>query len=308
MAGSFHSMGTTITVTPATALKPVKEVFECVDLELSEWKNQSPLSQVNQSAGLTPTQCPQSVCDAVALSLSVAMQTDGAYDPTWASMWELWNFKNPILPSQEEITSRLPLVNWRNVQINDSAIYLTEEGMMLGLGGIAKGIALNESRDALLSQGCKEFMIVSGGQVLVNGSSRQVGIRKPDGLHNEFVAIVELKNTSISTSGDYEQYFEVDGVRYHHIIDPRTGFPAKGTRSVTVISEDAALADALSTGLFVMGSEKAIALVNSIPGVEAYIIDSAGSLQMSSNFAKFLCNANSVEGSASSDLIPASDQ
>jgi len=226
--------------------------------------------------------------DALLKAMDISELTAGAYDPTWACMWEFWDFKIPTLPSEHDIAMRLPLVNWENVNIDGNTVFLQEKGMMLGLGSIAKGAALNQARDALLSKHIGNFMIVTGGQVTVNGEPRIIGIRKPDGLPNEFIAKVEITNTSISTSGDYEKYFEVDGVRYHHIINPRTGYPARGTKSVTVISKDAAFADALSTGLFVVGSTNAMQLVNTLPGVEAFIIDCEGKQFMSSGMHEFI--------------------
>ena len=274
-------MGTTIHVKPANAVSIVKEIFQRVDNEMSEWKLDSPLSKVNAEAGKSAVQCPLELCSAIALSLSISQQTDGAFDPTWASLWDLWDFNTPSLPLDTEINARLPLVNWKNVVLDGNAVFLKHEGMSLGLGGIAKGIALNKSRVALLDEGIDDFMIVAGGQVLVHGIPRRIGIRKPDGLTNEFVEVLELANTCISTSGDYEKYFELGGVRYHHIIDPRNGFPARGTRSVSVIATDAAIADALSTALFVMGPDKAVQLVNTISGVEALIIDSNDVMHLS---------------------------
>ncbi len=286
-------MGTYVIVHPSIATSIVKTVFSKIDLEMSEWKNDSQLSQVNAAAGISPVECSSSLLKAVELSLATSKQTDGAFDPTWACMWEFWDFNTAILPTKEEVASRLPLVNWKNVEISDSTIFLKEKGMMLGLGGIAKGVALNQSRDALLKEGMTDFMIVSGGQVLVQGETRKIGIRKPGGMPSEFVAIVQIKDTSISTSGDYEKYFDVDGVRHHHILDPRTGFPAtSGTRSVTVISKDAAVADALSTALFIMGPQKAIGAVNTMDGVEALVIDDKGTFITSSNFARFLSDPN----------------
>lgn len=275
-------MGTTVHVQPEHAADTVQKVFERVDLEMSEWKEDSPLSNINRKAGISKVKCPEELVDAIQIALDISNLTSGSYDPTWACMWELWDFKNPTLPSKQEINVRLPLMNWEKVKIEGNTVFLQEEGMMLGLGSIAKGVALNQARDVLLSKQIENFMLVVGGQVMVNGSPRIVGIRKPDGLANEFIAKVEITNTSISTSGDYEKYFELNGVRYHHIIDPQTGYPARGTKSVTVVSTDAALADALSTGLFVMGAERAIVLVNTLPGVETFIIDSEGNQFMSS--------------------------
>jgi len=301
-------MGTTILVRPSSALTIVKKCFENVDTTMSEWKNNSTITEINKNAGLSSVECPAMVCETVELSLLLAKQTGGAFDPTWACMWELWDFKNPSLPTQEKIEALLPLVNWEDVVVEGNTVRLEKEGMMLGLGAIAKGIALNDARAALLHEGFKNFMIVAGGQVVSQGNSISVGIRSPDGTLNEFAAEVTIQNSSISTSGDYENYFEVDGVRYHHIIDPRTGYPVQnGIRSVTVICEDAAVADALSTALFVMGAKPAIAYVDSVEGIEALIITENDGMLYSSNFAEFLNNANSVEGSSSTNLISAGD-
>jgi thiamine biosynthesis lipoprotein len=282
--GSFESMGTMVIVQPASATHIVQEIFERVDSQMSEWKVNSPLSVVNAQAGKSPVVCPPALCSAIALALSISKQTEGAFDPTWAALWDLWDFKNPRLPKVSEISSRLPLVNWKNVVLDGSSVFLAKKGMALGLGGIAKGIALNQARDALLSHEINDFMIVVGGQVLVHGDRRRIGIRKPDGLQNEYIGIVEIENKCISTSGDYEKYFEDKGIRYHHILDPSTGYPARGLRSVTVIANDAAVADALSTGLFVMGLSDAMRLVEHAFDIEALFIDSHNVVFASSGF------------------------
>ena len=282
---SFKSMESTIYVSPQNALPIVQEVFTRVDKELSEWKSESLLSEVNKNAGIKAVTCHTDVIAAVQLSLQIAKQTNGLFDPTWASMWELWDFDIAIVPAKQEITSRLSLVNWEQVEVTNDTIQLTEVGMMLGLGGIAKGIALNQAREALLNKGINDFMIVSGGQVLANGEPKAIGIRTPDGLPDDIIAIAELKDASISTSGDYEKYFEVEGVRYHHIIDPRTGFPANsGVRSVSVISTNAAVADAFSTALFVMGVDQGLALVEQTDNLEAYYIEDGKTVTQSSGF------------------------
>jgi len=127
-------------------------------------------------------------------------------------------------------------------------------------------------------------MLVAGGQVLAQGATRRIGIRKPDGIPSELIGVVEITNACISTSGDYEKYFEVDGIRYHHIIDPRTGFPASGVRSVTVLAKDAAVADALSTALFVLGVETGMEFVENTERVEALFIDRTSLVHKSSGF------------------------
>ena len=153
---------------------------------------------------------------------------------------------------------------------------------------IAKGVALDLAREALIAKGVNDFMIVAGGQVLVNGLNNgrpwRVGIRDPEKEQDEYFAVLEVTDTCVSTSGNYEKFFFKDGVRYHHIIDPRTGFPAKDTVSVTVISKDATLADALSTAMFVLGPVGAIELANKIEGVDALIIAENGDLSKSAGF------------------------
>jgi FAD:protein FMN transferase len=281
---SFESMGTVVHVEPSRYASLVQEIFERVESEMSEWKDNSPLTLVNNSAGKSEVACPDRVLSAVQTALSIAEMTDGAFDPTWASIWHLWDFTKSNVPTKMEVSRLLPLINWKNIRISGQLVSLKKEGMLLGLGGIAKGIALHEARDALIAEGVADFMLQVGGQVLVHGSERVIGIRKPDGSPNELIGTVTLKDTSVSTSGDYEKFFIVDGVRYHHIIDPSTGFPARGVNSVTVVTNDASIADALSTALMVMGVTEGMALVEDLHGVEALFIDDSMALYLSTGF------------------------
>ena len=276
----------------AADLQLVLQIFHDVDATMSEWKPKSPLSTVNEAAGSHPVQVPSDLFVAVSRALEIAELTSGAFDPTWAALWELWDFSPTTeselrIPTKEQRNALLPLVNWEEVQMDESlqTIFLPDEGMALGLGGIAKGFALDIAKDELQLRGVDNYMIVVGGQVLVGGTNEglpwRIGIRKPDGAADEFVAVLNVTDTCVSTSGDYEKYFEIKGTRYHHIIDPRTGFPVQGIRSVTVITPDATLADALSTALFVMGTDSAIQLVDNLPTVEVIIIDSAGQMHLS---------------------------
>ncbi len=281
---SFESMGTVVYVQPGIYSHKIKNIFARVDNDMSEWKSNSPLSIVNKSAGMQGALCPVSVVEAVQEALSIAELTMGAFDPTWASMWNAWDFTKQQVPSLAEINALLPLVNWENVEVTGQVVSLKEKGMKLGLGGIAKGIALDDSRDALIADGVKNFMLQVGGQVLVHGNERVIGIRKPEGSPNELIGTVTLKNASISTSGNYEKFFMKDGTRYHHIIHPKTGYPARGLQSVTVISQDATLADALSTALFVMGIKDGITLIESLSNAEALFIDDNNVIHQSSGF------------------------
>ena len=288
-SGTFESMGTTITVIPYAALPIVQDVFVLTESQMSEWKDDSPLSRINQHAGNKPVQVPQNLFHVIQRSLEIAEMTSGAFDPTWASLWKIWKFdENYAVPLQEQVDDLLPSVNWKNVLLNknEQSVYLPLGN--IGLGGIAKGVALDKARKVLLQQGFEDFMIVAGGQVLVHGSKNgqpwRVGIRDPEKEQTDYFAVLELTDTCVSTSGNYEKFFIKDDIRYHHIIDPKTGYPARGVQSVTVISQDATLADALSTALFVMGVEDGIRLIESVSNVEALFIDENNVIHQSSGF------------------------
>lgn len=266
------------------AMDIVREVFEHVDAEMSEWKATSPLYAVNGAAGQGAVPVSAEVRALIRRGIDLGRSTDGAFDITWAALWGLWDFKSdsPSVPSDAAIAERVSRIDYAKVQVDDAAgtVALPEAGMTLGLGGIAKGYALDVAAKRLRDAGVDDFMISGGGQVYVSGSRDgrpwRVGIRDPRGGPADFFALVELSSGSVSTSGDYERYFELGGIRYHHILDPRTGRPARGVRSATVIGEDATLADALSTALVVMGAEAGLKLAEETAGIEAVIVDDQG--------------------------------
>ncbi|MHC5112927.1 MAG: FAD:protein FMN transferase [Planctomycetota bacterium] len=273
-----------------TAAEIVFGVFRDVDARMSEWKDSSPLSSVNRAAGYGAVPVPDDLRAVLRRGVQIGDLTNGAFDVTWAALWGLWDFKaeTPRVPDDDKITERVALVDYKRVEIDDDAgtVRLAEPGMMLGLGGIAKGYALDQSAEALRAKGIHSFLISAAGQMLVgaekNGRPWRIGIRDPRGEPADFFAHIEVTNTSVSTSGDYEQYFVLDGRRYHHILDPRTGRPARGVRSATVVCADATLADALSTSLIVLGPDAGLALVETLPGVEAVVVDQEGALHVSS--------------------------
>lgn len=268
-------------------------IFREVDARMSEWKETSPLSAVNRAAGGEPVPVPADLRRVLHRALDVARRTDGAFDPTWAALWGLWDFRaaEPRVPETEEIVRRAALVDWTRVEIDDAAgtVRLADPGMALGLGGIAKGWALDRAAEELRKRGFGSFLLTAGGQVMAGGLRHtvegrrpwKVGIRDPRGGPDDYFARVPVTDASLSTSGDYESFFVVDGVRYHHILDPRTGRPARGLRSATVISPDATLADALSTALVVMGAERGMRTVEELPAVETVLVDGAGEVTVS---------------------------
>jgi len=292
-------MGTRIeVVVPDTVRAPeaasvVFDTFTEVDARMSEWKDTSPLSAVNREAG-TAVAVPADLRAVVRRGLDVGELTGGAFDISWAPLWGLWDFRNtaaPRVPTDAEIAPRVALVDYRKVVVDDVAgtVRLLEPGMKLGLGGIAKGHALDQSAARLRARGVPDFLISSGGQVYAGGTKEghlwRVGIRDPRGPLTDDFAVVQVSNGSVSTSGDYESYFVVGGVRYHHILDPRTGKPARGLRSATVIASDATLADALSTACMVLGESRAVELIEGLEGVEAVLVTDAGAVVSTSGLA-----------------------
>lgn len=291
-------MATPITVeAPAARIDEaallVFDVFRRVDAEMSEWKDTSPLSAVNSMAGVGPVPVPGDLRRVIARAVEIGGLTDGAFDPTWAALWGLWDFKaeSPAVPPEAEIAARLPLIDSTAVRIDDGAgtVFLPEPGMLLGLGGIAKGYALDRAAAALREAGITSFLLSAGGQIVVGdppdrdgGRPWRIGIRDPRGPGDDSFATLELDNSGVSTTGDYERYFILDGVRYHHVLDPRTGRPSRGVRTVAVVSTDATLADALSTALMILGVERGLALVESLSEVEAVFVDDAGAVHVSS--------------------------
>ncbi len=269
--------------------------FRALDLELSEWREGSPLSAVNRAAGLGAVAVPPELFALLERSLALGRSTDGAFDVSWAALWGTWDFRatTPRLPDAAEISARLPLVDSRRVRLDRAtlAVELPERGMKLGLGAIGKGYALDQCAALLAQRGIGEYLLVSGGQVLARGARDgrpwRVGLRDPRGGPEEIFARFELADASLSTSADNEQFFEIEGVRYHHILDPRTGWPAKGLRSATVLHREATDADALSTALLVLGAERGFEVVRALGG-EALVVDDQGAVASTSGFERML--------------------
>jgi thiamine biosynthesis lipoprotein len=256
---------------------------------LSEWKPDSDVSKVNDNAGVAPVHVGPELRDNVRVGLQVARWSDGAFDVSWAALRGLYLFQpgQERVPTDAELKAKLPLVNYRDIVLDDKqeTVFLKRKGMQLGLGGIAKGYALEKAADILRARGIVNYMIFGGGQVLVNGHKGdrawRVGVQHP--RLNDYFGFVEADSGSIATSGDYEHAFTKDGKRWHHIIDLKTGRPVQHTASVTVVSESAFYADAIDTALFIMGAKKALKKLASAPGPKAdlLIVDSEMRLHMS---------------------------
>ena len=291
------AMSTRIAVTlPASQMVQADVAFAAfhdVEAEANEWRPASALSVVNSAAGRHPVVLSSDLFGLLVRGVEISAATGGAYDITWGALWDLWDFGSghPTIPSMEAIDARLGSIDYRRVQLDPAAqsVYISEPGVVIGLGGLAKGHALDRAVSALRGRGVGCYSISAGGQVAVGGLREgrpwRVGIRDPRGEPLDSFAILELTDTSVSTSGDYERFFLEGGVRYHHILDPKTGLPSRGVRSATVISDDATLADGLSTAFMVMPRAESMELAEAMPQVEVVLVDDRGRVWQSSGVA-----------------------
>jgi thiamine biosynthesis lipoprotein len=298
-------MGAEIHVSAWTGDEPAaratfQEIFAELDrLEslMSVWREGSDIVRLNAAAGVKPVAIGSDVMDALRAARVVGDLTDGAFDVTFAAVSDVWKFdhdQDNRIPPREDIERRLPRVDYRALVLDSTArtAYLPRAGMRAHLGGIGKGYAVDRAAGILRSRGISDFMIQFGGDLYVAGAHGErpwrLGIRDPRGPADRIFAAIELTNSSFSTSGDYERFFMHDGRRYHHIIDPRTGEPARGSRSVTIVADTATLADALSTGVFVMGPDKGMALIERLPKVDGVIVGDDNRVLVSSGIRERL--------------------
>jgi thiamine biosynthesis lipoprotein len=271
---------------------------EVVRLEnmMSNFIPESELSRINQNAGKAPVPVSRELFNLIRKAKDYSKLTDGAFDLSFASVGKLWNFRAGVVPSTEVVRERLHLVDYKKIRLDEStsSIFLTHSGMEIGPGGIGKGYVMDRTMAVLKNHGIHNAMVMAGGDTLIRGKKGdeawKVGLRDPN-KKNGILAILPLKDEAISTSGDYERFFMKDGVRYHHILDTKTGFPARLCRSVTILAPDATTSDALSTSVFVLGPEKGLALIEGLDKVEAIIIDRQGQIHLSSGLAALNLNA-----------------
>jgi thiamine biosynthesis lipoprotein len=299
VTASRLSMGSTLTLTAWTAdesaaKRAFDEVFaEFTRLEqlMSTWIPGSDVSRVNRDAGVGPVPVSAEVRDVLETARQMSEWTGGKFDVTFGALSGLWKFdhdQDNVVPDMGEVRRRLPLIDYRAIQIDDSAgtVFLSRKGMSIHLGGIGKGYAVDRAAAIFRRLGLSAFMIQSGGDIYVagmkDGRPWPLGIQDPRGPANRVFAELHLTNGTFSTSGDYERTFMKNGRRYHHILDPATGEPARGSRSVTIVSNRAVLADGLSTGVFILGPDAGMALIERLPDVEGVIVSDKNEVLISS--------------------------
>ncbi len=251
-----------------------------IEEKMTSWDDASELSSINLAAGGPPVTVSAELFEIIERALYISELTGGCFDISYAGAGKLWDYKaaEPKLPGAEAVAAALARIGWQKIVLDAEAstVQLPEPGMRIDLGGIAKGYGVERAMQILVDAGVEVALVNAGGDLKVRGKKAgrtwRIGIRDPR-EPERMCAVIPVANTSVVTSGDYERFFEIDGVRYHHILDPRTGRPSQGVTSVTVIARSAELADALATGVFVMGAEEGLALIEKIQEAEAVVVD-----------------------------------
>ena len=264
--------------------RALEEVFQeaaRIDRLMSTYKDDSEISKINREAAQRPVPAGEELFGLVQRALDISVLTRGAFDITFDSVGQHYDFRARQRPDAQTLAAERAHINYQLVKLDRAAgtIEFLEDGVRINLGGIAKGYVVERGIEILRHRGVRHAIVTAGGDSRLLGDRRgrpwMVGIRDPrkDG---EVAISVPLADEAISTSGDYERYFDEDGIRYHHIIQPSTGQPASGVHSATVFGPDAVITDALSTSVFVMGVERGLSLIGTLPDYESIVIDAAG--------------------------------
>jgi thiamine biosynthesis lipoprotein len=255
-----------------------------IENEISDWIPTTPISEVSRNAGIKPVKVPLEVFELVERAIKVSEITSGAFDISYASMDKIWKFDGSMkeMPTPEAVKKSVEKIGYKNIILDkkEHTIFLKMEGMKLGLGGIGQGYIADKIHVLLLSKGCNSGLVNVSGDIFAwgkqpDGNPWTVGIVNPMNK-NKIFATFPLENSAVETSGSYEKFVIFDGKRYSHIIDPRTGYPAMGVVSVSVFAKQTEIADALATGIFVLGVEVGLDLVNQLKGIECIIVDDKG--------------------------------
>ncbi|MEM8816018.1 MAG: FAD:protein FMN transferase [Pseudomonadota bacterium] len=284
-------MGTEVSVwlwheNPQVGRRYVDVVFaeaERINQLMSTYIEESHISMVNREAALGPVVAEPELFSLIQRSLDISVLTRGAFDITYDSVGQHYDFRKRQRPDEATVSAEKQRIGYRLVELDEAlgTVHYLAEGVRINLGGIAKGYVVERGVDILKSRGVQHAIVTAGGDSRLLGDRRGkpwgIGIRDPrkDG---DVAITVPLSDEAISTSGDYERFFDEDGVRYHHILAPSTGEPAEGVHSATVIGPDAVMTDALSTSVFVLGVDQGLRLISSLPDYESIVIDANGAI------------------------------
>ena len=267
------------------AINEVKRIENLI----SDWIPTTQISEINKNAGIQPVKVDEEVFDLVERAIKISKLTNGAFDISYASMDKIWKFDGSMkeMPTPEAIKKSVERIGYQNIILDkeNKTIFLKLTGMKLGLGGIGQGYIADKVKEILQSKGCNSGLVNVSGDINTwgkqpNGELWTVGIVNPMNKNKVF-ATFPLDNSAVETSGSYEKFVTFNGIRYSHIIDPRTGYPATGIVSVSVFSKQTEIADALATGIFVLGVDVGLDLVNQLKGIQCIIVDDKGKIHAS---------------------------
>lgn len=270
--------------------KAIDEITR-IELLISEWDPNSQVSEINRNAGIKEVKVDKELFDLIKRSIQISKLTQGAFDISFASMDKVWKFDGSmkLMPTQDEINKSVEKIGYQNIILDEKniTVFLQNTGMKIGFGAIGKGYAADKTKKLLINLNVDAGIINASGDLnswgkQPNGESWKIGITNP--LNKEKVfSWLPIDNSAVVTSGNYEKYVVLDGIRYTHIINPKTGYPVTGLNSVTIFNKSAELADALATAVFVMGLETGLDFINQLDGVEGIIIDADNKIHTSKN-------------------------
>jgi FAD:protein FMN transferase len=297
---SGSAMGTVIRITVWTSdergavvsIDRALAEFRRLDALMTTWTDTSEVSRINAAAGSgEPIPVSEEVLECIQRGQEAARRSSGVFDLTVGSFAGVWKFdedNDGVIPPRRLVVERKRLVNYRDLVVDpvQRTVRLRRAGQRITLGGIAKGYAVDRAAAILRQAGFADFIVQAGGDMFVSGRRGdrrwRVGIRDPRGPRDAFFAAAEVEDRSFSTSGDYERFTIKDGRRYHHIIDPRSGYPATAARSVTIMAPDAVTAEVMSKIVFIQGPARGLALVERMGDVEAVVVDRQNRVRVSS--------------------------
>lgn len=269
------------------AVEAVLAEMHRIDRTYSPHKPESELSRLNRAAAAAPFTCSEEMYGLLARALAFAELSEGAFDISYAAVGRLYDYRRAVAPSDAQVAAARHLVDWRGITLDPArrSVRFAREGMCIDLGGFAKGHAVDCAAARLRRLGIRHAYVSAGGDSRVIGDRRgrpwSVAIRHPRAA-DQVVAVLPLEDVAVSTSGDYERFFERAGVRHHHLLDPATGRSPAHVHSVSIVAEDGLTSEALSKTVFVLGVERGLAIVEQVPGADAVVVDAAGRLHFTS--------------------------
>ena len=265
--------------------------IERIEALLSKYVPESQVSAINRHAGESETvQVDAEVVAIIQRALNYAERTSGMFNMAMGAIIDLWGVgtEHEGVPDDDDVYHRLQLIDSRNVEVGEQTVRLAQAGMSIDLGGIAKGYGIDRALAIIREHGIQHMLVNAGGDIRSagakpDGTPWRIGIQHP--RKSGLLGVVELRDAAITTSGDYERFFVYEEVRYHHLFDPRTGTPARGCQSVTILTGTAEAADVYSTAVFIMGPEQGLAFIEEHSELEGMIVRVDGSIATSSGFA-----------------------